>query len=208
METSTQVLEEMNEHRLNHNESKIYFSEKILVMSLKVLKVIARKTNYSYPLSVFKLFNKTQRKLISYLKMKYPRGGPTFVPGDLAKKFQNFNMVENPDNDILRNARICFFEEDEKNISLKLKVMFNSIIEELNSKFPKFQALLQEKVFVTGENKQLNYKIGRKLPETISKFNLNDDVELTITAPEIFRVIIKWVDDMEEYLTAPDEEVN
>ena len=96
--------------------------------------------------------------------MKYPRGGPTFVPGELTKKFQNFNMVENPDNDILRNAGICFYQESDKSITLKLKEMLNMIISELDSKFPKFQTLLQEKVFVIDEKKTLNYKIGRKLP--------------------------------------------
>lgn len=62
-------------------------------MSLNVLEVIGKKTNYSYPIDVFKKFNKTQKKLIAYLKMKYPRGGPTFIPGDLTKVFQSFNLV-------------------------------------------------------------------------------------------------------------------
>ena len=79
-------------------------------MSLNVLEVLGKKTSHSYPVDVFKKFNKTQSSLIVYLKMKYPRGGPTFIPGDITKVFQTFDMVENPDNDILRNANICFFE--------------------------------------------------------------------------------------------------
>ena len=54
----------------------------------------------------------------------------------------------------------------------------------------------------------MNYKIGRKLPDTVPKFNLNDDDEgFKINSPEIFRVIIKWVGDMEDFILFPSDEV-
>lgn len=106
--TSTQTLELMNAGKLDHTEAKVFISERILLMSLKVLETIGRKKKHEYPLNVFKKFNKSQAILIGYLKMKYPRGGQTFVPGDLAKMFKTFNMVESPENDILRNAGVCF----------------------------------------------------------------------------------------------------
>ena len=83
----------MNNHRMDSTETKVFISQKILNMSLNVLEVIGKKTNYTYPISVFKKFNKTQSKLIAYLKMKYPRGGPTFIPGDLTKVFRSFDLV-------------------------------------------------------------------------------------------------------------------
>ena len=175
MSISSHVLEMMHSKHLSQNETKIHFSEKVLVMSLKTLEVIGRKTNYHYPEDVFRLFSKTQSRLISYLKMKYPRGGPTFVPGELPKKFQSFSMVESPENDILRNMGICFAEGSEKDIALKLKQMFNRIIDELNQKFQVFHSLLQDKAFQTHSKKTLNYKIGRKLPETIAKFDTEDE---------------------------------
>ena len=94
MDISSHVLQLMNSKQITQNETKIQFSEKVLVMSLKTLEVIGRKTNYNYPEDAFQLFSKTQSKLISYLKMKYPRSGPTYVHGDLPKKFKNFSMVE------------------------------------------------------------------------------------------------------------------
>lgn len=44
--------------------------------------------------------------------------------------------------------------------------------------------------------KILNYKIGRKIPENTSKFIVDDSEELTINSPEIFRTIVKWVEDL------------
>ena len=68
--------------------------------------------------------------------MKYPRSGPTYVHGDLPKKFQSFSMVESSENDILKNMNVCFSDASEKNIIMKLKKMFNKIIDELNKKNP------------------------------------------------------------------------
>ena len=53
--------------------------------------------------------------------------------------------------------------------------MFNRIIDELNQKFQVFHSLLQDKAFQTHSKKTLNYKIGRKLPETIAKFDTEDE---------------------------------
>lgn len=55
--------------------------------------------------------------------------------------------------------------------------MFNKIIDEVDTKYPKFQAFLQEKIFnieIENKKRSLNYKIGRKLPENIAKYNLNE----------------------------------
>lgn len=62
-------------------------------MSLDVLDVIGRKNTYFYEIDTFKKFNKIQGSLIGYLKMKYPRAGNIFVPGDLMEKFKKFNMT-------------------------------------------------------------------------------------------------------------------
>ena len=96
MKVSAHVLDEMNAQRMNSKEAKIFISEKILIMSLQIIEVIQRKTHFKYPIDIFKKFNKIQKSLIIYLKMKYPRGGQTFIPGDLSKLFQPFDLVESP----------------------------------------------------------------------------------------------------------------
>jgi hypothetical protein len=45
---------------------------------------------------------------VGYLKMKYPRGAQTFVPGDLMKVFKEFDISENLEFDILRNSNTYF----------------------------------------------------------------------------------------------------
>ena len=54
----------------------------------------------------------------------------------------------------------------------------------------------------------MNFKISRKIPENTQKYFPGDSEEFTINSPEIFRVIIKWVDDMEEFLLSPEDEIN
>lgn len=180
-------------------------------MSLEILESFGTVNSYKFRKDTFKKFNKAQSVLIGYLKMKYPRGGNTFVPGDLMKIFKSFDMVEYPENDILRNAGISFTDSSTKEIVHKLKVFLNSLLDELDEKFPIFQNLLQEKVFVMQEDdkkRQLNFKIGRKIPESTTKYSYNQNDQFLITSPEIFRVIIKWVGDMEEFLLMPEDEVN
>ena len=78
-------------------------------------------------------------------------------------------------------------------------------MDELDEKFPIFQSFLQDKVFKTEDKKPLNFKIGRKIPENTQKYSLDNNAEFTINSPEIFRVIIKWVEDMEDFLRAPED---
>ena len=86
--------------------------------------------------------------MLGYLKMKYPRGEQTFVPTELMKEFKSFDMVEEPENDILLSAKICFqYENTSKGLVRLLKVFFNKLIDEMDSKFNSFQELLEEEMF-------------------------------------------------------------
>lgn len=49
--------------------------------------------------------------------------------------------------------------------------------------------------------------IGRKIPENVDKMNEDVDVQIDLKSPEIFRVIVKWVSDMEDYILNPDDEL-
>lgn len=74
---------------------------------------------------------------------------------------------------MLRNAGICLLDSNVEEIIKKLKKFFNILIDELDSKYAVFQSLLQDSVFahtVDGKKMSFNYKIGRKLPENMAKF--------------------------------------
>lgn len=47
-----------------------------------------------------------------------------------------------------------------------IKQFLNKVIDEIDSNFPRFQKLLQDKIFKTklNEDRSLSYKISRKLP--------------------------------------------
>lgn len=87
------------------------------------------KTNYQYPENLFAIFSKAQGMLIGYLHSKYPRAGNVFVSSELAKTFKSFDMVDSPENDILRNANICFSDASDQGIIRKLKEFFNLLID-------------------------------------------------------------------------------
>lgn len=63
--------------------------------------MIGKKKNFIFEINTFDKINKVQGALIGYLKMKYPRAGNLFVPGDLMDKFKSFSMTEKYQNDIL-----------------------------------------------------------------------------------------------------------
>ena len=129
MQLSSEVLKQMNDEKFTNNESKIFLSEKVLLLSLKILEIIGEKSNNNYQLNTFRKFNKSQTVLLGYLKMKFPRGGQTFVPVDLLKVFKSFNMVEYPENDMLRKAMISFTNSDNHEIVKTLKTFFNTLMD-------------------------------------------------------------------------------
>jgi hypothetical protein len=51
-----------------------------------------------------------------------------------------------------------------------------------------------EKLF---EGLEGNFKIGRKIPENISKYMDLDSSNFEIHSPEIFRIMIKWISSMD-----------
>ena len=51
------------------------------------------------------------------------------------------------------------------------------------------------------------YKIGRKLPESTPEYKMDDSVFFHIKTPEMFRVVVKWVGDLEALFMKPEEEV-
>ncbi len=84
----------MNQHALINNESKIQIAEEVLWLNLNILKVVSRKNEHKFNPQIFKLINKLQKKLVGYLKIKYPRGGQSFVPADLMDAFKEFDLSE------------------------------------------------------------------------------------------------------------------
>jgi hypothetical protein len=130
--------------------------------------VASRKNEHKFNPTIFKQINKLQKNLVGYLKMKYPRGGQSFVPGDLMAVFKEFDLSEDLEFDILKNANIYFGSEKDSELSREIKIFLNKLMNETDINYPKFEKMMQEKVFVVegeeGEKKTLNYKIGRKIP--------------------------------------------
>lgn len=73
-------------------------------------------------------------------------------------------------------------------------------MKECDNYFPEFEKLMQDRAFFIknekGEKMGLNYKIGRKIPENVPKYEKFDTEVLEVTSPQIFRVLIKWMEDM------------
>lgn len=54
----------------------------------------------------------------------------------------------------------------------------------------------------------MEYKINRRLPENITKFISINSNSLDIISPELFGVVLKWIEDIEQFILNPDEEVD
>lgn len=130
MKLSIDAVELLSQHKLNQVQTKVFLSEQFLLLAFDIFKVVGEKTNYQFQIDLFKNFNKSQNVLIGYLKQKYPRAGNIFVPGDMNQVFKDFNMCDdNPENDLLRKAGICFTDSSNEQIIKKLKLLFNTLLE-------------------------------------------------------------------------------
>ena len=118
------------------------------------------------------------------------------------KVFKPFDYVESPSNDIVRQAGFYFRQKLTRDLLKKVKEFLNKVIDETDMNFPRFQKMFQDRIFKTDlkQDKSLVYRLNRRLPETISKFTSINSNSLDIDSPELFRVVLKWVNDMEEYL--------
>lgn len=105
---SKQTLELMCDKKLSNTESKIFISEEILYTSINILKVIGQRTGYKYDPQIIYRLNSLQFSMLGYMKAKYPRQSQNFVPGELMQEFRNFDFVEQPENDILRELKVYF----------------------------------------------------------------------------------------------------
>ena len=83
-------------------------------------------------METFQSYSETQTKLAEYLKNKYPRSDKLYYPGELAKKFTNFNMTEKIQNDFLNNSETYFTDRSELGVIKTLKIFFNKVFNELN----------------------------------------------------------------------------
>ncbi len=91
-----------------------------------------------------------------------------------------------------------------------IKEFLNKLIDEVDMNFPRFQKMFQDKVFNLkgSQDKSVRYKIDRKLPENASKFTNVNSNSLDIVSPELFRVILRWVNDMEDFILHAEDEVH
>ena len=79
---------------------------------------------------------------------------------------------------------------------------------EVDEHFLSFTSLLNDKIFKLNENKDLKVnkiKIGRKIPENTEKFYEFGTENMEITSPQLFRVMIKWIEEMESLLNKPSD---
>lgn len=166
------------------------------------MKILGQKSHHEFNESVFKQFNDLQRSIIGYLKTKYPTGQQNFVSGDLMKVFKPFDYIDSPENDIVRQAGFYFRQELTRDLLKNIKEFLNELIDETDLNFPRFQKMFQDRIFKTNNkgDKSLIYRLNRRLPETISKFTSVNSNSLDIDSPEMFQVVLKWVNDMEEFL--------
>jgi hypothetical protein len=93
-------------------EIKISFSKLIL---LNLLNLIGKLQNMSCwnteKIHVFSNIAKRQKRVIEFLKYKYPRNKKHFIPKEIADMFQELNDSEHTDNDLLINTKVFFDEE-------------------------------------------------------------------------------------------------
>ena len=92
----------------------------------------------------FSSIARCQKKIIEFLKFKYPRNRKDFVPTELEALFQSVDDSEHTDYDLLINSRVYFDYEkvqayERKEVIKQIKIFLNSIIMETNRFFDYFR---------------------------------------------------------------------
>ncbi len=128
------------------------------------------------------------------------------------KIFKEFDRVNDLEYDILKNSNTYFGEADDDEIIKGIKVFLNKTMKECDRNFPLFEKMMQDRAFLVrnqkGEKVSLNYKIGRKISQNVSRYEKLDTGVLEMYSPQIFRVLIKWMEDLEETINKTNEKIN
>ena len=97
--------------------------------------------------------NDINKGVLAYLKSKYPRNKNLFVPTELQSKFDQVNYLTLHENNMLVNMGLTFTKKNASRAEIlgKTKKFLNLIMDEIDSRFHDFEALLNQKVFKLAE---------------------------------------------------------
>lgn len=167
------------------DDLKVSFSKIILLNLLNMINKLQSRANWkSQRIKFFLQVSRCQKKIIEFLKFKYPRNSKDFVPTELEEIFLSVDDSEHTDNDILINAGINFDSEkirdyERREVTKQIKLLINSMLRETNRAFDFFR-LKMEGLFQGVEG---SFKIGRKLSENISPYSELESDSLEIYSP-------------------------
>ena len=71
--------------------------------------------------------------------------------------------------------------------------------------------MLNERAFKLKEELDIKLnkiKIGRKIPDNTEKYFEFGNEDMEITSPQLFRVMIKWIEEMEHLLIKPSDMIS
>lgn len=171
-QTLREVEGEVSVSSSQEEDLHVRISKKILLNILNLVIELQKSSNWKKEkLTVFLNLSRAQKKIIEFLKFKYPRNKKHFIPSDLNDIFEDVNDTYHTDFDLLVNSAI-FFDSDEvrdhgrKFIVMKIKEFFNKIIRETNRFYDSYKSNM-EKIFEKAEG---TFKIGRKISDNVSGF--------------------------------------
>lgn len=152
---------------------KVNFSKTVLLQILYFVNRLQNKSNWKVNrIKFYKNIAVCQKKIIEFLKFKYPRNKKGFVPTELEELFYGINDSEHTDYDLLINAGINFDYEsikayERKEVIRQIKKFLNAIIIESNRSFDMFRIRMED-VFKDLDG---NFKIGRKISENTRTYS-------------------------------------
>ena len=113
---------------------RVKFSKKILLNIINLLSELQKSPSWKEErVEIFKVLSRAQKKVIEFLKFKYPRNKKNFLPTELIEIFQEMNDSEHTDYDLLINSKIFFdydsIKDHEKTAVIsKIKEFLNKLI--------------------------------------------------------------------------------
>ena len=104
-ETLAKIEDKMINGEIGTDDLKVSFSKIILLHVLNMVNKLQNRPNWKdQRIKFFLQVAKCQKKIIEFLKFKYPRNKKDFVPTELEELFLSVDDSEHTDYDLLINS--------------------------------------------------------------------------------------------------------
>lgn len=194
---------------LNHDETKEYYTRNVIINFSLFVEFLEKQHSALWKdraVDIIEHFEVQSSRVVEYLALKYPQQQRSYVSSEVREAIQSMDNSDDPTLDYLHSTGCPFKKkienDDDKPIVENIKLFFNKIISLSEQHMDEWRSIMKELFAIDG--KPLWNQVGRKIKENTPTFTQQEIKEdgIRIKAPEMLRVVLKWIEELERKLKA------